>query len=315
MRETAFPIIDSHVHLFLSTPLMNPEKWPGRLTAEQAARMKARFEQNIRKRGQPEIDRSLTSPEEYARRWLVDFDRNGVRAGVFLSLDDNPDTLRDFVAVSPDRFIGYAFVDPLDPGAPSALEYQVRTCGFRGLKLIATNQWFRAYDEKVYPLWEKAQSLGIPVLIHYGVSIGYNADFRYASPLDLQPVLRDFPGLNFILAHFGTGFFREALMLCYQAENLYLDTSSSNIWIRYQGYPLTLEDVFRRSLEAAGPERIVFGTDSSYFPRGFRGEILAEQQRILDKIGLSLREQGLIFGGNITRLAGLKPLGRGDQGR
>jgi hypothetical protein len=44
MTETAFPVIDSHVHLFLSTPIMNPEKWSGRLTAEQAALMRQRFE-------------------------------------------------------------------------------------------------------------------------------------------------------------------------------------------------------------------------------------------------------------------------------
>lgn len=50
MTETAFPVIDSHVHLFLSTPVMNPEKWPGRLTAEQADLMRQRFEQNMRER-------------------------------------------------------------------------------------------------------------------------------------------------------------------------------------------------------------------------------------------------------------------------
>ena len=298
-------IVDSHIHLFLATPLSNPEKWPSGLSGEERRLMKERFERNMKQRGQPPMDLSMQTPAEYAERWLEEFDRSGIEAGIFLSLQDDPSPLREFVAAAPDRFIGYAFVDPLDAEAPGKLEHQVRECGFRGLKLIATNQAFRASDREVYPLWEKAAELGIPVLIHYGVSIGYNADLRYANPLDLQPVLRDFPGLNFILAHFGTGFFREALMLCYQAENIYLDTSSSNIWIRYQGYPLTLKDVFRLALAAAGPRRVIFGTDSSYFPRGFRRDILDEQADILESLSLADEDRRLVMGGNIRRLAGL----------
>ncbi len=298
-------IIDSHVHLFLTTPLARPEKWPGRLSDEQISLMRSRFERNMRERGQPGIDTSLETPEEYARRWIGELDGNGVKSGIFLSLQDDPEPLRRFVACAPGRFIGYAFVDPHDEKAPEKLEHQVSDLGFRGLKLIATNQWFRACDDKHYPLWEKAEALGIPVLIHYGVSIGYNADFRYASPLDLQPVLRDFPGLTFILAHFGAGFFREALMLCYQANNVCLDTSSSNVWIRYQGYPLSLREVFRLAIDAAGAERILFGTDSSYFPRGFRRDILDDQMGILEDLGLTAPDRELILGGNIRRLAGL----------
>lgn len=305
MPSSSQTIVDSHIHLFLATPIARPESWAGRLSPRQAALMKKRFEQNMKERGQPEIDSSLKTPEEYARRWTAELDEHRIAAGIFLSLEDDPDTLARFVACAPDRFIGYAFVDPLDPQAPEKLRRQVRDCGFRGLKLAATNQAFSASDPKVYPLWEQAAELEIPVLIHYGVSIGYNADFRYANPLDLQPVLRDFPQLAFILAHFGTGFFREALMLCYQAENIHLDTSSSNIWMKYQGYPLTLKEVFRLSLEAVGPHRIIFGTDSSYFPRGFRKDILGEQLAILEELCPNPEDRSLILGGNILRLTGV----------
>jgi predicted TIM-barrel fold metal-dependent hydrolase len=302
-------IVDSHIHLFLATPLSHPEQWPSGLSSEEQRLMRERFERNMKERGQPPMDLSLKTPAEYAGRWIEEFDRNGIEAGIFLSLQEDPEPMREFVAAAPDRFFGFAFVDPKDPAAPGRLDCQIRECGFRGLKLIATNQSFRASDREVYPLWEKATELGIPVLIHYGVSIGYNADLRYANPLDLQPVLRDFPDLNFILAHFGTGFFRESLMLCYQAENIYLDTSSSNIWIRYQGYPLTLEEVFGLALEAAGPRRVIFGTDSSYFPRGFRRDILDEQTGILDRLGLGEEDRRLVMGGNIRRLTGLPAIG------
>jgi len=81
-----------------------------------------------------------------------------------------------------------------------------------------------------------------------------------------------------------------------------LDSSSSNGWIRE---PQTLQDVFKKTVEAIGPERILFGTDSSFFPRGWRKDIFEQQLEIVKNIGLSLPDQRLIFGGNIARILSL----------
>ena len=58
-------------------------------------------------------------------------------------------------------------------------------------------------------------------------------------------------------------------MLCDLCPNVYLDTSSSNSWMRYEEAHLDLRTVFRRALDVAGPQRLLFGTDSSFFPRGW----------------------------------------------
>jgi len=73
------------------------------------------------------------------------------------------------------------------------------------------------------------------------------------------------PQVNFVIPHFGAGYLKEALMVASQCSNVYLDTSSSNSWMRYSG--VDLKEVFGRALAAAGPQRLLFGTDSSYFPR------------------------------------------------
>jgi hypothetical protein len=268
------------------------------------ARMRARFTKNLAARGEPGMGKAPASAQEYAALWKGELDDNGIEAAVFLSLSEDAAPFREFLDADRERFIGYGYVDPLDPGAPEMLTRQVREYGYRGLKLLTTTQKFHAYDERVYPLWERASELRIPVLVHSGVSIGYNADLRFANPLDLQPVLRDFPDLTILLAHFGAGFFREALLLTYQCDNLLLDTSSSNIWMRYQGTPMTLTDVFARALDAAGPERLVFGTDSSYFPRGFRRDILDAQRQALEELRVPEEHQALIFAGNLRRLLG-----------
>ncbi len=87
-----------------------------------------------------------------------------------------------------------------------------------------------------------------------------------------------------------------------QCPNIHLDTSSSNSWMKY--HPgLTLEGVFRQALAVVGPDRLLFGTDSSFFPAR-----LAEAR--LRRAGGGARRDWLsraddrakILGGNFERL-------------
>ena len=83
--------------------------------------------------------------------------------------------------------------------------------------------------------------------------------------------------LTFVVPHFGGGFLREVLMLGMQCENVYVDTSSSNDWVRSQPGGMELADVFSDVLDVYGADRILFGTDSSTFPRGYRADIRDQQ--------------------------------------
>lgn len=302
MNKYPFPIIDAHIHLFVTTPMSHPDKYESLYSKKEIEMMRKRFSKNLKERGQPPIDLTCCSAKENASRWAEEFNQKSINRGIFICMENDYSNLLEFINADSQRFNGYAFMDPLRKDGPEYLEKSVKKFGLKGLKLISTNQKFHVYDERIYPLYEKAQELKIPILIHMGASIGYSADFRYANPLDLQPVLRDFPDLIFMLAHFGAGFFREALLLGYQCDNIYYDTSSSNIWMKYQGYPITLKDVFRYAIDAVGPDRIIFGTDSSYFPRGYRRDILELQKDVLDELEISIEDQAKIFGGNILRL-------------
>jgi len=126
-------------------------------------------------------------------------------------------------------------------------------------------------------------------------------DLRLGDPLALARVAARFPAVPTIIPHFGSGFLREALMAVDSCPNIYLDTSSSNGWVRYHPR-LTLDEVFRRALDVAGPDRLLFGTDSSFFPRGWQRAILDEQKAIVSRLGVSQDEEEKIFGGNFERL-------------
>jgi predicted TIM-barrel fold metal-dependent hydrolase len=135
------------------------------------------------------------------------------------------------------------------------------------------------------------QKLGLPS--RFDVSRG--------NPLDLHALAADHPHVPFIVPHFGGGLFREALLVADLAPNVYLDTSSSNRWMAYHA-GLDLTGVFEQTLQVAGPDRLLFGTDSSFFPRGWTRGVYDAQVSAMDAVGVSESSRQRIFIGNFERL-------------
>jgi predicted TIM-barrel fold metal-dependent hydrolase len=89
-------------------------------------------------------------------------------------------------------------------------------------------------------------------------------------------------------------------MLAELCPNVYLDTSSSNSWMRYEG--LDIRTVLRRALDVAGAGRLLFGTDSSFFPRGWNHEVYETQTRAMLDLGISGTDARLILEENLPGL-------------
>jgi hypothetical protein len=163
------------------------------------------------------------------------------------------------------RFIGFASVDPLKKGAARELENAVKKLGLKGLKLDPALQDFRPDARKVYPVYEAAAALGIPLLIHTGMSWAPETPLERGLPLHLERPIRDFPRLNFVLAHFGWPWVWEATALALKYPNVYLDTSC----LYYDSPKEFYEFVFSKQIPATVIERslrnkIVFGSN---YPR------------------------------------------------
>ena len=174
--------------------------------------------------------------------------------------------------------------------------------GFRGLKLYPSIQRFHVYDERAYPVYERAEALGVPILFHFGVALDYRSDLRFSNPLDLHAVARDFPDLPLIVAHAGAGFFRETLFLAYHCTNVYVDTSGSGTWMRYLPRPLGLPEVLRRLFDVFGPRRILFGTDSRHASEGYRHHLLQSHRDAMEALDVADDARRAILGGNMARL-------------
>lgn len=295
-------IVDAHMHLMTA----RTNRWVKEKLAERDdgyRRAFALWSEGFQKKYNSELgEENDDPPEKIARDWVEELDRHGVDKAVFVSLYPEEDELTEFVRADSRRFYAFATVDPRDPNAPQLLRRRVLEEGYVGLKLYPTTMGFLPSDRVVYPVYEECRSLGIPVLFHLGITLQYDSDLRYANPIELHPVLKDFPELPFIIAHFGAGYFREVLFLAYHVNNLYVDTCGKNVWIDYLPYRITLSEVFEKSLEVFGPQRIIFGTDSRMLSRGYRKMVLDQQLSILRSLELGKEEISLIMGGNLLRL-------------
>ena len=291
-----FAVSDAHVHFFSHRFFESLGSQCGKSVEETAAA--AGWEL-------PPAD-----PSALAHAWASELDAHGVaRAALIASVPGDEASVEAAVAAHPARFLGYFMLDPLKTGAAERVRAALAR-GMRAVCLFPAMHCYSLHDERVEAVVQQtAAHRGRVVFVHCGVlSVGVRKklglpspfDMRYSNPIDLHGLALRYPHLRFVIPHFGAGYFREALMVAGLCPNVYLDTSSSNSWVRYEG--LDLKTVFERALDVLGSRRLLFGTDSSFFPRGWNYEVFEKQTRALLDLGVAEPDARLIFGENLHRI-------------
>ena len=253
-------------------------------------------------------------PADLADRWVKELDKHDVsRAALMASVPGDEESVAVAVARHPRRFVGWFMLDPTREDAVGRAEKAIGQLGLRCVCLFPAMHRYWLDDARVLKVFEIAAAhAGTAVFVHCGVlSVGVRKklglpsrfDIRLGNPLALHPIATTHPHLPIIVPHFGAGFFREALMAADLCPNIYLDTSSSNSWIKYYA-GLTLADVFRQALDVVGAERLLFGTDSSFFPRGWQCPVWEDQQAALERAGADVSAMEQIFTVNFQHLFG-----------
>jgi len=276
------------------------------------------FQSVAEQKGDPFVGRLLgwdepTSPEALAMRWAGELDKSSVQKAMLVASIPN-DTRSVGAAVNsyPERFSAVYMANPLLPSPDIRYQAAVSEDQVSGVFLFPAMHHYPIHHDKVCALIQVVGAHpGSLVYVHCVVlSIGFrrrlglpcNFDMRYSNPVDLHGLATRFPRVNFVIPHFGAGYFREALMVASQCPNVYLDTSGSNSWIQLIPEGLTLPQVFRKALDVAGPGRLLFGTDSSWFPRGWVRGVWEDQLQVLREIGVEEEAARQILGGNLRRL-------------
>ena len=190
-----------------------------------------------------------------------------------------------------ERLIPFANINPyvtLDQVAE--LERCVTKLGMKGLKLYPTYQHFYPNDNKLFPIYERAQALNIPVMIHTGSSVFPGSLMKYGNPLLLDEIAVFFPKLKIIQSHAGRGFWYDrAFFLAGLHENVYMDVTGLPPQNLLKYFP----DLERNA------DKIVFGSD-------WPGIIdIKKNVRAISDLPISEATKEKILGKNAAKLLGI----------
>ena len=305
-KQTSFgeiEILDAHTHFFsrkfFDTLIVQSPQFKGETDPYKRA---------------AELTGWTMPPADLTTVWKDEFDKHSVSAAMMIaSVPGDEESIAAAVTAFPDRIIGGFMFDPTKPDAEKRAKRAFDELKLKVICLFPTMHHYSVAENddvrKIVVL--ASQRPGTAIFIHCGaLSVGARKklglpsyfDMRRSNPLDICKLAAEFPKTSFIVPHFGAGMFREAMMLADLCPNVYLDTSSSNNWVKYESTPLDLQMVFKRALGVAGHERLLFGTDSSYFPRGWHSQVFESQVSVLSAIDLSKEQAEAILGGNLRRL-------------
>ena len=218
----------------------------------------------------------------------------------------------DLMQRNPGRLYAYIGVDPRREGGLELFRKAVRDWGFKGLKLYC-GSGFYPYDEVCYPFYRECLELGVPVTFHTSPTSA-PAVSRYAHPINISDLHRDFPDLPIIYAHAGHGaWWEEAAQLARGHPQGYLDLSQWPGDARKDMKEFVLK--LGRMRDIIGAHRILWASDFSFGPRnnGDRSPLphwlktFKELPTVAEEYGVTFTddEVDLMLGGNAQRLLNL----------
>jgi len=218
-----------------------------------------------------------------------------------MTMRDSIDSVAKIAAESKGRIIPFAWIEPTLKGAVAEVERGANKCGIKGVKMIP-NRWF-PWEERCFPVYEKIEELGLPVLFHSGILWSYGDTSRFCRPVNFE-IMLEFPGIRFALAHIGWPWTDEcfAVLGKVRATRRRKDMDPKQMFIDITpGTPPSYRrEVMKKALEIAGEDYLLFGTDSGAL--GERAKIVLQRDRkLFASLRVSKRAQNKIFGENAMK--------------
>ena len=105
------------------------------------------------------------------------------------------------------------------------IEEAVAEKGLKGLLLTPPYGHYYANDKRVYPFYEKAVALDIPIYFHHSHQFTPSkyCPLKYTRPWLLDDLTIDFPDLRFNVEHMGYPWTEELLAIMTRSPNVYTD--------------------------------------------------------------------------------------------
>ncbi|QNN23136.1 amidohydrolase family protein [Planctomycetales bacterium ZRK34] len=234
-------IVDTHTHLWQSLDQLGPQI---------SALMRQRYPV-----ANERLDASSASHEAATAALDLVFVL-GFRS-VHLGADVPNALISHYVTARRDRMIGFAGIDPMADDWSDQMD-ELPSLKLSGVVISPSEQAFHPTHSRAMKLYDKAQSMGLPVIIYQGSQFTRDSHLEFARPALLDEVARSFPQLRMLITHSGHPWAEELLTLIRKHNNLFTELSvlTTRPWQLYQ--------VLLTAHHLEVTDRVMFGSSFPY---------------------------------------------------
>jgi predicted TIM-barrel fold metal-dependent hydrolase len=166
--------------------------------------------------------------------------------------------ISDYVSRYPQKLIGFAGIDPSERSAAEEVKIAKSDLRLRGITISPPNQDFHPSDTRAMRVYEEAEKLGMPILVHPSGQYTEQSKLEYGRPYLLDEVARSFPKLRLVVAQLGQPWIDETICLLGKHGNVFADVSGmlSRPWQAY--------NALVAAHQAGVIDKLLFGSDFPY---------------------------------------------------
>ena len=178
----------------------------------------------------PNIKKMTSTTDEFVKL----LDTMGVEKAVIFNLDEETpsgiaglpnDYYADIVKKHPDKFVGFAGIDPLKRMKAVREIRRSYDLGLRGVAVRPFMFGIPPHHAKMYPIYSTCVELDIPIWFHLSINYSTN-NMEVERPIYLDIVAQDFPELKIIAGHGGWPWVNELVAVAWRNPNIYIDIAS-----------------------------------------------------------------------------------------
>ncbi|WP_066300952.1 amidohydrolase family protein [Bacillus sp. FJAT-29937] len=181
----------------------------------------------------------------------------------------------------PDRFLGWAAVNPTLPESVEEVELYLNKPGFIGVK---AHPFMHEYSIKALdPVAAMCESKGIPMIIHLS-----------SEPESYKYLPENYPKLKLIYAHAGLPFWKKLWKYIKDQPNVFVDTSSDYL----------NPAIVKKAVETLGYRKVLYGCDGPYGMEKFNEYDYSAKKSWIDLLQIPDNQKEYILGKNFLELIG-----------
>lgn len=221
-----------------------------------------------------------------------EMDRSGVDMGVVLPIATKPTQaghINEFAErITGGRIISFGSLHPYQDDWEEVLETLAEK-GFRGIKLHPEFQGINADDPAMIRILKKAERLGLAVVLHAGIDVGFEGPVR-CTPEMIYNILQEIEGSKLIAAHMGGYRMWDDFEKYLAGTPVMIDTAFVVDRLGAEQY--------KRIIRSHGADKVLFGSDMPW-------ERPSDTLDYLGKLGLDDEEMELITHKNAEKILAL----------